>query len=199
MDSAQDSDLEPDLRQTETLSEIKPPLKITMNKTCDVLQIHDSDNPNISQNLTSHSDEEQYLMWWSKENGWAMDFQFPKNFTPNILITESCWKWKKATPDCYPISKPNFQEKKNINCQTEPNKAKWTFLIEDSNDGARCFENDKSSSVLKEGDFKNNLLSTNQTYIIFEANASAPCVFPFKYKEKFSNTCIKDGSSRPKW
>ena len=173
-----------------------------MNKKCEVLQIHDSDNPNISQNLTSHSDEEQYLMWWSKEKGWATDFQFPENFTSNILITESCWKWKKATPDCYPI-KPKFQEKKkrNTNCQTEPNKAKWTFLIENHKDIARpkCFENDKNSSAVKEEDYKSNLLSTNQTYmLIFEGNASAPCVFPFKYKKNFYSTCIKDGSSRSK-
>ena len=82
---------------------------------------------------------------------------------------KSCWKWKKATPDCYPI-KPKFQEKKkrNTNCQTEPNKAKWTFLIENHKDVARpkCFENDKNSSAEKEEDFKSNLVSTNQTYML---------------------------------
>ena len=134
--------------------------KTKMNKKCDVLQIHDSANPNVSHYLNSHSDEEQYLMWWSKENGWTTDFRFPENFRPNILITESCWNWKKATPDCYP-TKSNFQENKNINCQTEPNKAKWIFLIEDLNNVTRprCFENNKSFSVVNEEEVKSSLKS----------------------------------------
>ena len=161
------------------------------NCDCDIFQIFDSNNPKIIQNFTRgpkhliFESTKQYLMWWSKkEKKWLWDFGFSENLISNIKIKESCWISGKSK-HCF---EPGIKPKKNFSCPTDSKKAKWTLFFEQPNSviKSRCLTDENECQINE-----NNPLT-------FEATAIAPCVFPFKYRNREYKNCIKDTSDENK-
>ena len=83
---------------------------------------------------------------------------------------------------------PLIKPENNFSCPTDSKKEKWTLFFEQPNSviQSRCLTDENECQINE-----NNPLT-------FEATAIAPCVFPFKYRNREYKNCIKDTSDENK-
>ena len=158
------------------------------NCECDILQLI-SESTKTYRNLTKQSDkingrhfyfsEIKDILWWN-----------------NTSITWEFQMYLESLDTYLPI----FQSEKNFSCLNSQNKADEIFA-QSSDIGvikAKCLENPfKCFGIQEESGEIDQFRDGTNIIIPFNATTKAPCVFPFKYRNKTFNSCSTEVPSSP--